>query len=82
MGQLRIEYSGPGVEEIDGLELNDRKRIRTGHAVTMDTDNSPVNKTQSKVGVTYNEAGLSMVDCPASSQIDLAKIAPQASHPL
>lgn len=65
---------GPGLNELDGLDLEERKRKRIGLNVTMDLDN--------KFGALKTDSGLSNTDCTESSSSLLAKLASQASQAL
>ncbi|KAL8135911.1 hypothetical protein AgCh_010507 [Apium graveolens] len=63
--------NGPGLHEMDGLDIEERKRKRTGLSVTMD----PVDTIKS-------DSGLSTEDCTKSSSTIWAKLAKQASQGL
>ncbi|KAL8149468.1 hypothetical protein AgCh_006469 [Apium graveolens] len=81
-GQLSIRLNGPEEEEIEGLELDSRKRSRSGPGITMDTNDVLVNSEVVIKTKTSNEADLSGMDCSTSTQTVLATLAQQASHPL
>ncbi|KAL8105604.1 hypothetical protein AgCh_029416 [Apium graveolens] len=73
-GNVNLKFiAGPTEEELDGLDLEERKRKRIGLSDRMDVEGI-VNATQS-------DAGLSKIDCSESSTTFLAKLAKQASHP-
>lgn len=63
---------GPGDSELNGLEIEERKRKRIG----------PVgNKENVQEVVMYQQdPALSSVDCPGTSNMLLAQLAQQASH--
>lgn len=67
--------NGPSDEELDGLDIEARKRKRLGHgfAENMDTSN---------IGFAQNDSALSNVDCAGSNNNILATLAEQASRPL
>lgn len=73
---------GPGEEELTGLNIEGRKRSRTGHETqnSMDTDG-----VLQLTGFTANNnalfvANLSQKDCEAANQTNMAKLAGQASQ--
>lgn len=68
-----IIMGGPSGDEMDGLDLEERKRKRFGPIFT---DNMEVGNNVS------NGSVLSTADCTESSKIRLATLAKQASRPL
>lgn len=82
--QLKDGKSGPGDEEIIGLDVEDRKRRRSGPESkrVMDTDDVLANPESVNKVIVQHEAGLSNMDCSASSQQYLATLAQQASRSL
>ncbi|KAL8096581.1 hypothetical protein AgCh_037515 [Apium graveolens] len=63
---------GPGDSELDGLEIEERKRKRIG----------PVGNKEivQEVVMYQQDPALSTVDCPGTSNLLLAQLAQQASH--
>lgn len=71
-------------EEDVGLNIEDRKRQRTGPLSKgpMDTDDIILNEEQGNISIQLNKTVLSNIDCTISNKNDVATLAVQASHPL
>lgn len=63
---------GPGLDEMDGLDLEERKRKKVGLNETMDLDKN--------FGIAKSGSELSNVDCTGPSSFVLATVAQQASQ--
>lgn len=74
--------NGPGEDESIGLNLEGRKRSRTGHEThnTMDTDGVMQITGLAATKNTLKETTLSTVDCVVTNQTDMAELARQASQ--
>lgn len=75
--QISNNYIGPDAEESSGLNIEDRKRRRSGPASNTVMD---INDSSKIIKGTHTEAVLSEMDCSASSHHVLAKLAKQASQ--
>lgn len=63
---------GPGLDELDGLDVEERKRKRIGLNETMDLDKN--------FGTATSGSELSNADCTGSFSLGLATLAQQASQ--
>ena len=73
--------NGPGEDESIGLNIEGRKRSRTGHETQTNMDTDEVMQiTGLAAENTLSETTLSTLDCVVTNQTNLSKLARQASQ--